>query len=393
MRCPDSEPATWAHPRSRGENATACPISVEKRAHPRSRGENTLQSRYAWRRAGSSPLTRGKPVSLNGRQRRQRLIPAHAGKTQVARPIRGLRWAHPRSRGENPSAVQICVGALGSSPLTRGKPRGQRATVGAAGLIPAHAGKTDERQYIRVDSRAHPRSRGENEVPGHGAAGEAGSSPLTRGKPGTITRETPIAGLIPAHAGKTPRATRRPPWTSAHPRSRGENARRGGPITSGPGSSPLTRGKPHPGIEDAARPRLIPAHAGKTSCSWWFVLTNRAHPRSRGENETDAGIEIEARGSSPLTRGKRTKQRTQLLIFGLIPAHAGKTFRRAGQSRYRRAHPRSRGENICKSSPSAACSGSSPLTRGKRWYVRPCPSTAGLIPAHAGKTSNSLGRS
>ena len=51
------------------------------------------------------------------------------------------------------------------------------------------------------------------------------------------------AGLIPAHAGKTPVGRAVPSVAWAHPRSRGENAerRRGGELLRG--SSPLTRGK------------------------------------------------------------------------------------------------------------------------------------------------------
>ena len=91
------------------------------------------------------------------------------------------------------------------------------------------------------------------------------------------------------------------------------------------GSSPLTRGKRFPFTLDDGTRRLIPAHAGKTEAMPKLPGDRRAHPRSRGENETDAGIEIEARGSSPLTRGKHGKLDDTKHTLGLIPAHAGKT--------------------------------------------------------------------
>ena len=50
---------------------------------------------------GSSPLTRGKPVSIDEMRRVGRLIPAHAGKTSLSVGAGALVWAHPRSRGEN----------------------------------------------------------------------------------------------------------------------------------------------------------------------------------------------------------------------------------------------------------------------------------------------------
>ena len=52
-------------------------------------------------------------------------------------------------------------------------------------------------------------------------------------------------------------------------------------------------------------------------------------------------------------------------IGGLIPAHAGKTLFDVSTGKQRRAHPRSRGENLLLVLPSGAVQGSSPLTRGK----------------------------
>ena len=53
--------ATWAHPRSRGENG-----------YPVDRIASTM---------GSSPLTRGKQTGVEAANQESRLIPAHAGKT------------------------------------------------------------------------------------------------------------------------------------------------------------------------------------------------------------------------------------------------------------------------------------------------------------------------
>ena len=111
----------------------------------------------------------------------------------------------------------------------------------------------------------------------------------------------------------------------AHPRSRGENDLRLIAGMGPQGSSPLTRGKRHACSARPVRDRLIPAHAGKTSSFSWLLRRSAAHPRSRGENETTEGIEIEARGSSPLTRGKLSSGHDGSFQRGLIPAHAGKT--------------------------------------------------------------------
>ena len=91
---------------------------------------------------GSSPLTRGKPGASVGQALATRLIPAHAGKTDVAAVDTMPDTAHPRSRGENFTDLVH-----------------QRSHLW---LIPAHAGKTAAPRHRRASAPAHPRSRGEN---------------------------------------------------------------------------------------------------------------------------------------------------------------------------------------------------------------------------------------
>ena len=90
---------------------------------------------------------------------------------------------------------------------------------------------------------------------------------------------------------------------------------------------------------------LIPAHAGKTSRLLRTCTKMRAHPRSRGENDSQRAALDGPRGSSPLTRGKRARLDGEEFSGGLIPAHAGKTGGGRGRRPNFRAHPRSRGEN------------------------------------------------
>ena len=92
-----------------------------------------------------------------------------------------------------------------------------------------------------------------------------------------------------------------------------------------PGSSPLTRGKHLVPSFGTASPRLIPAHAGKTRPKTRLGAYRRAHPRSRGENDRGERVHLRASGSSPLTRGKLTSCEIIEGITRLIPAHAGKT--------------------------------------------------------------------
>ena len=147
--------------------------------HPRSRGENNRRRVVAWARPGSSPLTRGKRRHQPGNHRRSGLIPAHAGKTGLCRCRGSVRWAHPRSRGENSPAPRASFWRLGSSPLARGKLHGALLRRKRVRLIPAHAGKT-HRCARYACRRGH--------IPAH-----AGKTPS----------ETAEEELIPTHAGKT----------------------------------------------------------------------------------------------------------------------------------------------------------------------------------------------
>ena len=234
---------------------------------------------------------------------------------------------------------------------------------------------------------AHPRSRGENDYTTPSTVALSGSSPLTRGKQVGKLFDARPRRLIPAHAGKTSLEEHGDKVHAAHPRSRGENRRREGGLTVSDGSSPLTRGKPDLREVGGTLARLIPAHAGKTATCTSWTTRNTAHPRSRGENRSGGMPRAAASGSSPLTRGKRSIREDERTMTGLIPAHAGKTCPHRSRRPIHRAHPRSRGENAYVTGPDNLCSGSSPLTRGKRDGVRRNRVDGGLIPAHAGKTA------
>ena len=214
------------------------------------------------------------------------------------------RTAHPRSRGENDIPSVTLNNLYGSSPLTRGKPDWRRVRRIDDRLIPAHAGKTLPASCARSACWAHPRSREENLWEDRIRALEHGSSPLTRGKRERPCGVPPGGGLIPAHAGKTASVNPSRLLATAHPRSRGENPKPVAPPEPGWGSSPLTRGKPISPTSACRAGRLIPAHAGKTE-----------------------------------------KQPLGPALRRLIPAHAGKTRVRSRKTYTWSAHPRSRGEN------------------------------------------------
>ena len=257
---------------------------------------------------------------------------------------------------------------------------------GFTGLIPTHAGKTRRPGAVGQVEWAHPRSRGENISSTLSTSPPGGSSPLTRGK---LDRAGPVGvglGLIPAHAGKTRSDHGRRNRSRAHPRSRGENLMILALSARKPGSSPLTRGKRSARAGLRSSRRLIPAHAGKTPRSGCRCPPRRAHPRSRGENVFASGSAKNVPGSSPLTRGKLRPRAGGQDVCRLIPAHAGKTWWGRSFPACSRAHPRSRGENIRPIGLASIAAGSSPLTRGKRVSPTSPARLQRLIPAHAGKT-------
>ena len=155
----------------------------------------------------------------------------------------------------------------GSSPRGRGKLFLHNTSCVCNRLIPAWAGKTNQREAGHLPRAAHPRVGGENEVTCVGVAGVGGSSPRGRGKRDRRRERRTLWRLIPAWAGKTAvprcRTSRRP----AHPRVGGENAGVAGLDDYGRGSSPRGRGKRMPSGPPLAILRLIPAWAGKTGSS------------------------------------------------------------------------------------------------------------------------------
>ena len=132
------------------------------------------------------------------------------------------------------------------------------------------------------------------------------------------------------------------------------------------GSSPLTRGKHVQCTRPVGARGLIPAHAGKTYRAALGRSVAAAHPRSRGENAGRCFCRVR--------------------LARLIPAHAGKTNLAKHLDGLCWAHPRSRGENDAALPRPLRNFGSSPLTRGKLYLEAARGDVCRLIPAHAGKT-------
>ena len=153
------------------------------------------------------------------------------------------------------------------------------------------------------------------------------------------------------------------------------------------GSPPLTRGKVITVYTIHPIWGITPAHAGKSTHPACSTVSCRDHPRSRGEKDAAATAPRVCAGSPPLTRGKADRGASGEPARGITPAHAGKSRGFEGFLDAVGDHPRSRGEKFVAVSVISSAIGSPPLTRGKvtaNWNQR---ANKRITPAHAGKSS------
>ena len=172
-----------------------------------------------------------------------------------------------------------------------------------------------------------------------------------------------------------------------HPRIRGEHSRAGAPASGLQGSSPHTRGALCSSLKRQDPIGIIPAYAGSTLSSARSHSSMWDHPRIRGEHSVRAAQSRFVKGSSPHTRGARTRRSGASAALGIIPAYAGSTSRRRYSSRGCRDHPRIRGEHSSSLMLGLLPMGSSPHTRGALERSGVAFAPVGIIPAYAGSTS------
>ncbi len=208
---------------------------------------------------------RGKLHRDLGQLDRFRIIPAHAGQTEIIKTHLRLLPDHPRACGANFSVAHAWRALPGSSPRMRGKPVFCPVFFTTARIIPAHAGQTSAVRHAPSTTTDHPRACGANGDWETFCRTVTGSSPRMRGKLRLCGGDCRVRRIIPAHAGQTtalPSASRSP---SDHPRACGANVAANDMGDGVTGSSPRMRGK-HGTIKHAADPdRIIPAHAGQTN--------------------------------------------------------------------------------------------------------------------------------
>ena len=152
------------------------------------------------------------------------------------------------------------------------------------------------------------------------------------------------------------------------------------------GSSPRMRGKRSRRRCPTSSPRIIPAHAGQTSCRNCGTHNHPDHPRACGANTIAFGEFFVGSGSSPRMRGKQTGSPDLADSVRIIPAHAGQTWGPCREDGPEPDHPRACGANSPTSPSTGRHNGSSPRMRGKQVpHDMPCRALR-IIPAHAGQT-------
>ena len=134
------------------------------------------------------------------------------------------------------------------------------------------------------------------------------------------------------------------------------------------------------------RPGIIPAHAGHTFRSTSLVSRMRDHPRTCGAYVKCAADCSSRWGSSPHMRGIPMQAIANEISAGIIPAHAGHTVPCAASSSRGRDHPRTCGAYSPASPARDPDPGSSPHMRGILLQYFSVGRYVGIIPAHAGHT-------
>ena len=173
-------------------------------------------------RDGSSPLSRGIPAQAPVPLGAGGIIPALAGNTTSSEATKCPNRDHPRSRGEYVDYIESGEPDGGSSPLSRGIPISVTFRLLLLGIIPALAGNTSRGERPDESEWDHPRSRGEYLPSRSCGAFPRGSSPLSRGILCPCRTGRLVVRIIPALAGNTRWCLLSGTGCRDHPRSRGE---------------------------------------------------------------------------------------------------------------------------------------------------------------------------
>ena len=215
----------------------------------------------------SPQRVRGKDAHWFDQARESRITPAHAGKSTAEQGGRPANRDHPRACGEKPSCVGVISTCTGSPPHMRGKAMINTDELDKERITPAHAGKSCPMQSRCRSGWDHPRACGEK-PPGRVVQGfPPGSPPRMRRKAEDSIANITRQGITPAHAGKSTSSLLGMEISGDHPRTCGEKLGQRSNAKIHTGSPPHMRGKVYDLIASYTLDGITPAHAGKSPAS------------------------------------------------------------------------------------------------------------------------------
>ena len=157
-----------------------------------------------------------------------------------------------------------------------------------------------------------------------------------------------IVGITPAYAGKRIRIFQRSKNPGDHPRVCGEKPAGGIVVRNRGGSPPRMRGKAVHRFPDSVRPGITPAYAGKSLLCLFCLRFGWDHPRVCGEKTASCTVCKVSMGSPPRMRGKALQCFNNVCFAGITPAYAGKSVQTVETVAARWDHPRVCGEKTKK---------------------------------------------
>ena len=173
--------------------------------YPRGRGEARRIACGSLTCKGLSPRARGSQWCDTPERRRTRSIPVGAGKPRQKIETPGSLGVYPRGRGEASYRREIGKPIAGLSPRARGSHAAAGRDRRRPGFIPAGAGKPSGVQSLPSPNRVYPRGRGEATRRKTARGMKRGLSPRARGSRLGRGGLPGAAGSIPAGAGKPKR--------------------------------------------------------------------------------------------------------------------------------------------------------------------------------------------
>ena len=186
---------------------------------------------------------RGKEQIRFWQRSRNRITPAHAGKSLQSGYRRHRSRDHPCACGEKITDETIGTVIQGSPPRMRGKARHHATDDNVHRITPAYAGKSVNPAGSKNGNGDHPRVCGEKRQSVFDLPEVSGSPPRMRGKVLCDSCKSHFLRITPAHAGKRMQSKQERCKTKDHPRTCGEKTKNLPKLDLQLGSPPHMRGE------------------------------------------------------------------------------------------------------------------------------------------------------